>query len=59
MRKEKAQSADFSMFRSLFKKEMHTTLVNNLYKCGVLSETMQASLEQELRVNVSEVLAAD
>ena len=47
------------MFRSLFKKEMHTTLVNNLYKCGVLSETMQASLEQELRVNVSEVLAAD
>jgi hypothetical protein len=46
------------MFRSLFKKEMHATLVNNLYKCGVLSESMKASLEQELRVNVSEALAA-
>ena len=59
LRKEKAQSADFAMFRSLFKKEMHTTLVNNLHKCGVLNESMKASLEQELRVNVSEALAAD
>ncbi|MAF39005.1 MAG: hypothetical protein CL696_09060 [Chloroflexi bacterium] len=51
--------ADFAMFRSLFKKEMHATLVNNLYKCGVLSESMKASLEQELLVNVSEALADD
>ena len=59
LRKEKAQSADFAMFRSLFKKEMHSTLVNNLHRCGVLSETMKANLEQELRVNVVEHLAAD
>jgi hypothetical protein len=38
---------------------MHTTFVNNLHKCGVLSESMKVSLEQELRVNVSEALAAD
>ncbi|MCI0848840.1 MAG: hypothetical protein J4N86_09915, partial [Chloroflexi bacterium] len=59
LRKQKAQSADSSMFRSLFKKEMHSTLVNNLHRCGVLSESMKASLEQDLRVNVSEHLAAD
>ena len=59
LRKQKAQSADSTMFRSLFKKEMHSTLVNNLHRCGVLSESMKASLEQDLRVNVSEHLAAD
>ena len=59
LRKEKAQSADFAMFRSLFKKEMHSTLVNNLHRCGVLSDNMRVSLEQELRVNVAEHLAAD
>ena len=59
LRKEKAQSADFAMFRSLFKKEMHSTLVNNLHRCGVLSENMKANLEQELRVNVAGHLAAD
>ena len=59
LRKEKAQSADFTMFRALFKKEMHSTLVNNLHRCGVLSDNMRVSLEQELRVNVAEHLAAD
>ena len=59
LRKEKAQSADFAMFQSLFKREMPYTLVNNLHRCGVLSETMKANLEQEHRVNVVEHLAAD
>lgn len=59
LRKEKARSGDFVMFRSLFKREMHATLVNNLHRCGVLSETMKAKLEQELRVDVAEHLAAD
>ena len=59
LRKQKAQSADFSMFRSLFKKEMHSTLVNNLHRCGVLSESMKVNLEQELRVNVAEHLNSD
>ena len=47
------------MFRSLFKKEMHSTLVNNLHRCEVLSETMKTKLKQELRVNVVEHLSAD
>jgi len=47
------------MFRSLFKKEMHSTVGTNLHRCGVLSETMKANLEQEIRVNVVEHLAAD
>ena len=59
LRKEKTQSAYFAMFRSLFKKEMHSTLVNNLHRCEVLSETMKTKLEQELRVNLVEHLAAD
>ena len=59
LRKEKAQSSDFSLFRQLFKKEMHSTLVNNLHRCGILSETMKGKLEEELRVNVAEHLEAD
>jgi len=47
------------MFRSLFKKEMHSTVVTNLHRRGVLSETMKANLEQEIRVNVVEYLPAD
>ena len=47
------------MLRSLFKKEMHSTVVTNLRRCGVLSETMKVNLEQEIRVNLAEHLAAD
>jgi hypothetical protein len=47
------------MFRQLFKRDMHHTLVNNLYRCGILSENMKGRLEEELRVNVAEHLAAD
>ena len=59
LRKERAASSDFSLFRQLFKKEMHSTLVNNLHRCGILSETMKGRLEQELRVNVAEHLESD
>ena len=58
-RKEKTQTAYFAMFRSLVKKEMHSTLVNNLHRCEVLSETMKTKLKQELRVNMVEHLSAD
>ena len=59
LRKQKAQGNDFTMFRQLFKRDMHHTLVNNLYRCGILSENMKGRLEEELRVNVAEHLAAD
>ena len=50
LRRDKAQSSEFVMFRQLFKREMHNTLVNNLFKCGVLSESVRERLENELRV---------
>ena len=59
LRKQKAQGNEFTMFRQLFKRDMHHTLVNNLYRCGILSENMRGRLEEELRVNVAEHLAAD
>ncbi len=59
LRMERAQNADVSLFRQLFKREMHSTLVNNLHRCGILSDTMKGRLEEELRVNVAEHLAAD
>ena len=59
LRKQKAQGNDFTMFRQLFKRDMHHTLVNNLYRCGILSENMKGRLEEDLRVNVAEHLAAD
>ena len=59
LRKQKAQGNDFTIFRQLFKRDMHHTLVNNLYRCGILSENMKGRLEEELRVNVAEHLAAD
>jgi len=46
LRKEKARSAGSAMFRSLFKKAMHSTSVNNLHQCGVFSEDLKANLEQ-------------
>ena len=57
LRKQRAQGSDFTMFRQLFKRDMHSTLVNNLHRCGILSETMKGKLEGELRVNVKEHLA--
>ena len=59
LRRERAQNSDFTLFRQLFKREMHGTLVNNLHRCGVLSQTMRQRLEDELRVNVAEHLASD
>ncbi len=59
LRKERAQGGDFALFRQLFKREMHSTLVNNLHRCGILSEAMKGKLEEELRVNVAEHLEAD
>ena len=35
------------------------TLVNNLHRCGILSDTMRGKLEEELRVNVAEHLEAE
>lgn len=59
LRKQKAQSSDFTLFRQLFKRDIHHTLVNNLHRCGILSDNMKGKLESELRVNVAEHLAAD
>ena len=59
LRKQKAQGNDFTMFRQLFKRDMHHTLVNNLNRCGILSDSMRGKLEEELRVNVGEHLEAD
>ena len=59
MRRDKAQSSDFVLFRQLFKREMHNTLVNNLFKCGVLSESVRERLENELRVDVEGNLPGD
>ena len=56
---ERAQNSGFVLFRQLFKREMHSTMVNNLHRCGVLSENMRRRLEEELRVNVAEHLAYD
>jgi len=59
LRKERAQGGDFALFRQLFKRDMHHTLVNNLNRCGILSDSMRGKLEEELRVNVGEHLEAD
>ena len=59
LRRERAQSSDYTLFRQLFKREIHSTLVNNLHRCGILSDTMKGRLEEELRVNVAEHLEAD
>ena len=56
LRRDRAQSSDYVVFRRMFKREMHSTLVNNLYRCGVLSASMRARLEEELRVDVAEHL---
>ena len=59
VRKQRAQGSDYTLFRQLFKREIHSTLVNNLHRCGILSDNMTAKLETELRVNVAEHLEED
>ena len=59
IRKERAQTSDYTLFRQLFKREIHSTLVNNLNRCGILSDTMKVKLEEDLRVRVAEHLEAD
>ena len=59
MRRDKARNSDFVLFRQHFKREMHNTLVNNLFKCGVLSEGVRGRLENELRVDVAGNLPGD
>ena len=59
LRKQKAVAgSDATVFRQLFKRDMHSTLVNNLHRCGILSETMKGKLEDELRVDVAAHLNA-
>ncbi len=59
LRRDKAQSSDFILFRQLFKREMHHTLVNNLFKCGVLTPPIRHRLETELRIDVTTNLPGD
>src|SRR5690242_6078412 len=37
-RKEAARGGDYAMFRKLFKREMHTTVVTNMKKVGLLNQ---------------------
>jgi len=53
LRRDRAQSGDYVMFRQMFKREMHSTLVNNLFRCGVLSPNVRERLESDLRVDVA------
>lgn len=45
LRKERALGGESSLFRQLFKKDLHTTLVNNLTRIGLLTERLQPRLE--------------
>ncbi|MGH7781929.1 MAG: ferritin-like domain-containing protein [Candidatus Binataceae bacterium] len=45
-RKEVARGRDYAMFRKLFKREMHTTVVTNLRKVGLLNERTSTMLEE-------------
>ncbi len=38
VRKEIARGSDYALFRKLFKREMHTTIVGNLRKVGLLND---------------------
>ncbi|HVA81290.1 MAG TPA: ferritin-like domain-containing protein [Candidatus Binataceae bacterium] len=43
-RKEVARGNDYTVFRKLFKREMHTTVVANLHKVGLLNDRTSAML---------------
>ncbi len=53
LRRERAHNSAFVLFRPLCKRERHSTLVNNLHRCGVLSQTMRQRLEEDRRVHVA------
>jgi hypothetical protein len=46
VRKEIARGTDYAMFRKLFKREMHSTLVGNLKKVGLLNERTTGFLRE-------------
>jgi hypothetical protein len=46
VRKETALSNDHTIFRKLFKREMHTTVVGNMKKVGLLNERMSGFLRE-------------
>ena len=46
VRKEAASSSDYVQFRKLFKREMHSTVVSNIKKVGLLNERMSGYLRE-------------
>jgi para-aminobenzoate N-oxygenase AurF len=46
VRKEIARGSDYAMFRKLFKREMHATIVGNLRKVGLLNERITGFLRE-------------
>lgn len=46
VRKEIARGSDYAMFRKLFKREMHATIVGNLRKVGLLNERTTGFLRE-------------
>ena len=46
VRKEMASGAEFALFRKLFKREMHTTIVGNLRKVGLLNPRISGFLRE-------------
>ena len=46
VRKEIASSAEYALFRKLFKREMHTTIVGNLRKVGLLNPRISGFLRE-------------
>ncbi len=45
LRKERAVGAESSLFRRLFKCDLHTTLLNNLGHIGLLTDRLSPRLE--------------
>ncbi len=54
-RKEMARGSDYAYFRKLFKREMHTTVVANMKKVGLLNDRTSAML---LEIGIDPALAA-
>jgi hypothetical protein len=46
VRKEIARGSEYALFRKLFKREMHTTIVGNLRKVGLLNERITGFLRE-------------
>jgi len=45
-RRETAASNDYAPFRKYFRKDMHSSMVQNLARIGLLSERVQPRLER-------------